>query len=456
MTNYPNVPFTDGSDFLPGHADLAFKAPIFDGQTQYLGHRNKLQDNELEPTGVISRVATITDSFAVAHVSALTVSVQGGVLYLPNATRQVKSLTNIIVPDNAESYVWYDSLGVLRATTTYDTYATVLAKVTSVAGVVTAIEPWHRVEYKRMLPPSRLIKVFGGSSVNDIVCTQGQVLPPVVICRRFTVPAGIAVTFSNYCKILCQDFIVDGTITGVSTIKGGEGTADISSGGSTTVSGFTGFGIGGGQIYSPGTTYSFLMQPYGSGGASPNWATTSDSAGMTYDIGDGGNGGCGLYVEASRDITVNGTVNCKGGDAMATTASTADKIVAGGAGGGAGGTIVYISLGKCIFGASAIHDIRGGNGSNGFGNYNQQIKGLGGGNGGGGQMWIFCANANPGTSQVLLTPGTKGANSTSAGSLTYSGSSGGSNGGSGGDGNGGSRPGTVGLFNIITEIPIGL
>lgn len=457
MVLLPNVPFVDGDIWEAKYANLAFNSPVFDGQTQYLGHRGQIQDAELDPAGTIARVKLMDTSLQVVPTTGLGVQIKPGYCRDYNNTLVLVPLTNLTAPDNATSYVYLDALASPGISVIIPTYSTVLSKVVTSGGTVTSATQFQRPEYARIIPASRQIKVFGGSSIVDKVCTAGEVLPPVVVCRDFIVPSGVTVTIGAYCRVMCQDFKVDGTINGVSAIQGTGGATYAFTGGSGQSGTVDGRGIGGGTTSKASTAYIFLLQQYGSSGAGGGLYYNTgfgNSAGVTSQ---GGLAGSGLYVEASRNITINGTVNVSGGNATAGTTNNAAGITILGAGGGSGGTIVYICLGAVVFGASAVHNLKGGNGGAAVGALNS-TSGCGGGGGGGGQLYVFCANTNPGASAIQITPGTKGADATGGGGALFPGGGGAANGGVGGfTVSGGTyTAATSGSFTINTEVPIGL
>src|SRR4028118_44448 len=102
MAEYPNVPFTSGDDWTPDLAYKAFYSPIFDGQTNLLGHRNPIQDAELDPTGIRASVNLLQNGLKCSVVSGLTVAYTTGQALNPTGNIVTIPAGQVVVPDRSE------------------------------------------------------------------------------------------------------------------------------------------------------------------------------------------------------------------------------------------------------------------------------------------------------------------------------------------------------------------
>lgn len=162
----------------------------------------------------------------------------------------------------------------------------------------------------------------------------------------------------------------------------------------------------------------------------------------------GGEGGGRLILAALGNITIHGTIDAAGRNALLSGGTA----LAGGGGGG-GGVVTLVSRGTITLGTSGVIRANGGNGANAIAGATGQLYG-GGGGGGGGIVQFLTANppsiAN--AANIIVTGGTAGnaAVTGTATTLAAAGNGGGASGGDGGDGtqstaaSGAAEPGSVG------------
>ena len=444
----PDQPFAEGDEFTPDLAYLAFNTPIFDGQTQYLGHRGKILTVELSDAAgeIKDRVGILEGGLRVTVSAGLTLAYTSGLYQLPNGTQQSIAGNLVTVPDNTpQGFVWLDQTGTIGVGTVPPVIRVLLAQFTTVSGVVTALTDLRGTGTKAVRPIASSIKVFGGSNPDNKVCTQGEVLDQgLYYFRDFSVPAGVSITVSKWAKIFCSGSV--SILGSVVVSQASAGAAPFGTGLQTAipVGGQTGSGAGAGN----GQSYPYAMQPFGSGG-STGYASGNGTG--QVDVGGGGNGGGGLWIEASGPVTVgaSATISALGSAGTQSNRGSVTNVCLGGAGGGSGGLILLSSLLRVTVSAGAILDVRGGAGANAVAN-GTNYGAQGGGGGGGGYVVVMAPEFNLTGANILLTGGTAGA--TIVGSISVGGATGG---GYGGNGGAGGFAGTVGKTITRQFVPLG-
>lgn len=449
MPLLPNTPFTEGDDWTPELAYMAFNSPVFDDQPGYLGHRSKLTDAELSDSAgqIKPRLEAIEDAFKVSVESGLTLRHQAGSVTMPNGGLESKPAGLVVAPDNTTSYVYISPGGNVRCATDPPTIRLLLAKVVAVSGSVSTIEDLRHPATRQLAPIASAVKSFGGSNRTDKVCTAGEVFDQgLYYYQDFTVPAGITITVDKWAKIYCSGNV---TINGsVNVTVMASGAAPYSTWvGAGNVGGLPGSGAGGGSGSSAfgGSPYPYGAQSFGSGGG---LGFANGSTGSAVNFGAGGRGGGGLWIEAAGTILVTGSIFAKGGSAFAGSISSGTARISG-SGGGSGGLVLLSSLLSVTVTASAAIDVRGGNGGNGTNNMGSGNAGGGGGGGGGYVVLISPANNATGAT-ILLNGGALGAEA----DLGGGGLGGGGGGGFGGSG-GHQSAGSAGKLIVRPFVPIG-
>lgn len=438
----PNTPFTEGDAFSPELAYLAFNAPIFDDQTQFLGHRERITDAELSDSAnaLKARVQSIESSLQVSISSGLTLSYTSGTVRLPDGSQLTIASGLITVADNATSFVWVNPDGSVATGVTPPVSRLLLAKVVTVGGTVSTLSDLRAIAIRSVAPMAAAVKVFGGTNTTDETATQGKTYDQgVYFFRDFTVPAGISVTVSQSCKIFCSGTVrILGSVTVTAAAKGGAGY--VSSAGNVSLGGVSGTGIGAGSGSGIGTSYPFTLQPYGSGGGTGFLNGTGVGS-----LGFGGTGGGAFWIESYGPVTIGstGSITARGTVGSNGIVNTAPMEVSG-AGGGSGGLVYLSSQSSVVCEAGSVIDVRGGNGGNGG-----SASHNGGGGGGGGFFVTIAPSVNLTGSTVLLAGG-------SAGTGTGSGLGAGCGGGFGGNGGGSTLSGSVGQSITRLYVPLGL
>lgn len=418
MPEFPNVPFTDGDAFTAEHAYKAFYSPVFDGNTALLGHRAPLADIELDPNGIRKDVAAIQNGLKPTVVSGLTVNVATGVVGYVNGLTTVPS-TNIVVADNATSFIWYEPVSsTIQTGLVTPVVRLLIAQVVTSGGAITSLTDIRFVGYPKVTPRVDSILTFGGQSSIDKIVTQGEVLGEgVIYCRNFIVNAGITCTVSNPIVIHCSGkAVIDGTINCSTFAKGAIGFAT----GRFPIVQPSRPGVGAGTF---GTTVGWGTQLFGSGGRTGVAQNFADlNLPSTNVQGAGGDGGGSISIRAAQGIEVRGSISAKGGDAVhcqifdnSSSFNTTNPLNLAGAGGGSGGGIQLSSPSGVQIFNTAILDVRGGEGGNAasslpFATYPAVVRGWGGGGGGGGWVVILCPQDKLviATSNILLTGGLSG------------------------------------------------
>jgi hypothetical protein len=456
MPLIPNVPFADGTPYTAEIAYLAFNQ-VFDDNTGYLGHKPRVVDTDLSNTAgqLKDRVDQATNSLVVTVFSGLTLAYRAGSVLLPTGVTVTIAAGQIVAPNNATSYVYVDTTGIVAVTTTLPVFRALMAVVTTVSGTVTSLVDNRQVSIQPVAPIAQAIKVFGGTNTTNKTAVNAEVFSSgTYYYKDFTVPSGVTITVDKLAKFYCSgNVLIQGTVN-VSTW---------SNGARSIVAVTTGIGISGGTSGgspgsgAPNNSYPWGALPYGSGGShgyalgSPANTTTA-TASITFS--SAGYGGGGLQIEAAGTISVTGTISVKGGDAEQPVIETGFARVSGN-GGGSGGLCYLASLKSVTLAASAVIDGRGGNGSNAVRNLTGgETSGVNGGSGGGGGYIVLASPSINTTGSTLLLTG--GAIGTSAGATgTIGGGFGAGYGGNGGGNSGGTNlPGSVGQLVLLNFIPV--
>ncbi|MBW4558463.1 MAG: hypothetical protein KME59_21560 [Trichormus sp. ATA11-4-KO1] len=450
---YPNTPFSEGSVFTPELADLAFEAPIFDGQNQYKGHREKIRDDELSDLAGATkdRLRIVTDGLKPSVSSGLTVAYQSGTVVLPSGELLAIVSGLIVVPDNATSLIWVDSLGVIASGTIAPAIRILIAKVTTVSGTITALQDLRFNGLHPVSPISASIKVFGGSNTQDKVCTNGEVLDQgYYYFRDFTVPAGVSITIDKQARLFCSGNVSIQGVINITTAANGARPFSTGTISTINIGGVTGTGLGAGSGSSGAgvTPYPYTAQPVGSGGGLG--FAGGDSGAVAF--GGAGSGGGSLWVEASGEITVSGSIVAKGTDASIGFITSGTNVLVSGSGGGSGGLVYLSSLVGVTCTNTSVIDVRGGNGASavrvGTGSAN------GGGGGGGGWLVLASPFNNTTGATFLLSGGTPGA-TVGEGTGALGGGTGGAYGGAGGGAGSTPQSGGTGRLVLLSFVPIG-
>lgn len=448
MSLIPNTPFTDGTVYTAEIAYLAFNQ-VFDDQPQYLGHKTRISDNDLSnsPGQVKDRLNQATGQLKVSGTT-LTLSYTSGLVLVNNSLVTIPSGL-IVVANNNTSYVYINGAGAVVTGLTLPVNRVVLAKVTTVSGNVTSLEDWRGIGQVAVSPVPSAIRVFGGNSPVDKVCTNGEVLDQgLYTYRDFTVPVGVSITISKLARVVCSGNVVIDGVVNVSTFSSGAigyGTGLIPN---FNVGGASGSGACGGSGSSSTTsgTCNYIGQSYGSGGGQgfaqgTGGSVTSGTAGL----GTAGAGGGGLIIEASGSISVTGNILANGTNAALPNMSGEGMV--SGSGGGSGGLVYLSSLVSCTL--SGTVNVSGGSGSSGIKSGSVTISAQGGGGGGGG--WVVLASpANNTTLATLsISGGTPGIPTPGTGGI-----GGGTGGGYAGAGGTSNANGSVGRFLSLTLLPV--
>jgi hypothetical protein len=437
----PLLPNTDFGNVALWTTELAYLAfnQVFDGQTQYLGHQPKLTDASLDPTGnnILARVDGIVSPFLVTQVgtsgSVITWSsgqyrtATGNVITIPSA--------QLSLPADSTNYIYISGTGTVTnstASTDVAAYAGVpvirhiLAKVVVVASNISSISDLRSLGIRTANPPAQVIRTFGGQSTTDFVVTAGQVLTGTIYCRNFTVPAGISCTITYYCKIVCSGtFTNNGTIT-VTKIPYGAPSLQMFLSKSGNSGQLPGTGLG-----TRGNAYNPSVQANSSGG-SQGTAILPNETSLTLGyvvLGQGGDAGGSLIVEAFGQITQNGSIFADGGNAIPNTNAytNADssvgtgKCLSSGSGGGAGGLVNLTSLTGITCTATSVTSVKGGNGGDALINTTSTSPyfALGGHGAGGGYILLNTPGILSTTgASFVLTGGVPGANANYLSGLT--------------------------------------
>ncbi len=418
MPEYPNIPFSEGDAWTPDLAYKSFNSPIFDGLTQYLGHRAKIADGELSdsPGQIKDRVSFLENSLRLTREgNGLILRYASGQVMLPNGNLATITSGLLGVTNNATSVIFVDRDGIPRVDSRFPAICVPVARVTAVNGAISTIEDYRHPNLRRVQPNPTALVTFGGQASTDLTTTNGQVLDQgVYYVRDFTVPAGTTCSVLSGTQIFCSgNARVAGTMT-VGFVNNQAPRYPYNLTASGTVGGQIGAGTG-----SNGSTYSWAIDGKGSGG-SGGVLQTWTAASWGY-AGAGGAGGGSITIEAAGTITVTGTISANGGNGSAGGNDNVSNapgafinrgtMAISGSGGGSGGLILLRSLTSVTAPTGATLSVRGGNGGTGFGYAiadNQRVAATGGGGGGGGYIVCQSPNTNLSGATTTLTGGTTG------------------------------------------------
>lgn len=425
----PLIPYTvltSGSDWSAQLANFAFYAPIRDGQTQYLGHTEKIQDDELDDgvSSIKARVNNVVLGLEPKWTSGFTVAIASGAAILPDGTLRTYTGTTVTVPANQTSFIWLNSAGDITVGTQPPAIRKLLASVVAGATQVSAVTDLRNRGLHEISPFAGSIKVFGGNSVVDKTCTQGeQLLAGEYYFRNFTVPAGVTITLSGFTRIICSgNFTVQGTVNLQRASKGGLGFRGTGRA-NTAYAGFPGQGLGGGAGVNQSSfgTYNYFVTSLSSGGSGSWTEIGASNISGTLTAPRGGDGGGTLIVEAAGAVLVSGTISAEGEngqghtnillDGSPYTPGTAASITGGG--GGAGGLLWFKSLTSVVFTNTSTLSVRGGNGGTG----SNAASFLTAGGGGGGYIVTNAPTVNTTGATLLLNGGTSTVTSGTFGSV---------------------------------------
>lgn len=407
MPLLPNQPFVEGADFTPELAYLAFNAPIFDDQPQYLGHRERIRDDELsdQAGSLKQRFDAVENSLRVSAGTGLIVTYTGGSVILPSGAIQAIAPGQLAVADNATSVIFADVDGVVKTGAVPAVRRLLMAFVVASGGAISVVEDLRNAAYRQVRPTAASVRSFGGSNDTDYVATQGETLTAgAYFYRNFNVPAGVSIFVDRYAKIVCSGEVnIAGAITVFPLAPGAQAQPyNLSSLGSTGQA--PGFGLG-----TNGKRTPWGVQQHGSGGRQgelQNPLTTEAGWGFAGKAGDGGGA---IVFEAAGKITITGSIFCDGTNATTGGSNANVPCLISGSGGGSGGLILLASLSNVTATGSAVLATKGGNGGSAFG---QRLTvnqvGIGGSGGSGGYLVIMSPTHSTGPASIQQQAGDKG------------------------------------------------
>jgi hypothetical protein len=144
----------------------------------------------------------------------LNLYVHGVTIQKPDGLPVAIPATTLTLPDNQVSFVYADPTG-FKVSSTNPPSGVRSARVTTGSGQITNVEDL-RYDYL-WIPNVQGLAVFGGTSVTDITCTNGQVIRGTVECRDFTVPLGVTVSIDREVVIRAsRDVTILGTVNTLS------------------------------------------------------------------------------------------------------------------------------------------------------------------------------------------------------------------------------------------------
>lgn len=414
---FPNQQFADGEDWTPALGYLSMYSPVFDGRTEYLGHREKIRDDELSDAAgsLKQRVQQSESSLKVSVEGGLLLRYQSGLVRLADGDLLSISSGLITAPDNAIGYVYITPAGGIACDRSPSTTRLMLAKVTTVSGQVSQLVDLRDNSIRAIAPNAATVKSFGGSNGLDKVVAQGEVFDAgVYYFRNFVVPEGVTCTVLQYAKIFCSGYVeIRGTVN-VTPMPSGASFQPYVLNRLGTTGQSVGFGLG-----NRGIPYPWGAQPYGSGGQQGSLISIGldQSWGFTWE---GGNGGGCFWIEAYDRIEIapTGAVFVDGGNGGrgGTNPNNVQGAVSvgvfasiSGTGGGSGGMIYLSSSRSVTVRSGATLSVRGGNGGDGFVYTSDLGFAAFGGHAGGGGNVVLSSPANNATgANILLSGGRNG------------------------------------------------
>lgn len=260
--------------------------------------------------------------------------------------------------------------------------------------------------------------IYGDGSagaLNITTNTNWVTNPPSNLNLQFSsinVSSGVTFTVPSGLKLRCSGNV---TISGTILVTGSANTLTYLEKGVASTAPENGSII---SLAARESNFASLINIPVVGGSAGSMATSAP--GSTQ----GGAGGGSFAIYALGSISVSGTINANGGNAVEGTPGTNFN----GAGGGAGGLIVLLS--KASVANTGTINVNGGNGGNGN-NISTNVR-LGGGGGAGGIVLFVSPSNTLGTTS--LNGGTGGNNDISTNQTSVNGGAGGGCGGNGGSG----------------------
>lgn len=442
--------FTNGrplySEWLNAMQNIQFDDLDFDG------HYPRLTDDALTsaPGNIKNEWQTFRDAFLVTGGVGLAVNIKGGLITLLNGNRLAIADTSLILSNNTTNFVFITKLGTVANSTKLPLTSFPLATVVTSGGVITSItDTRYRYEVK---PRGDIVKLFGGSGDEGaFVLNSGSATFDQSEYYFSSFDLGTLATLNVdrlvYIRV-AGDVNISGTINVSTATLGGRLQIVATAGSEYGLLAGSGLGASSGQV--PGLPYSYLAQPYGSGGTSGAIVAGGSTCGCTSQ---GGAGGGGIIIEAQGTITIasTGSIIARGGDAAIVTLVGTPQAATGG-GGGSGGLVLLKSSTGVLLSPGSTADVRGGNGANSLGTGSVN----GGAGGSGGRVVVISPVVTTSGANILLTGGLKGS--------PASGASGGGSGGSFGSQGGttvaaGSPPtntnGNAGVLTVRNFVPVG-
>lgn len=459
MPNIPYQPFVAGSPFTAEQAN-AIARPVFDGQTQYLGHLDPIADDDLsdDPGAVKATVAQLDLNLKVTAGTGLNALYSAGRALYGTTLFRIDAGTLSLIP-SSPNYIYVDTDGLVKTSVTPPPIIRALLSIvtTNLTGVTTLDDRREGIRVEIIKPYASSLRNFGGRGDGGFfLAAGGEVFSDgEYYFTSFTVPVGTTITIDKLARIYCTgNVLVAGTIDVTQAAAGGGNALAALKG---SASGTPGIGIGGGYNEPVLGTYNHLVSPIGSGGGGGGYIRDFDSSSGLLAAGGGAGGGC-CWIEAAGEIRISGIIQANGANGGNGVAQGAlgSIFCSGGGGGGSGGLILLKALGPII--VSGTLSAIGGTGGNGAPSNGTRAAESGSG-GGGGRIVIFSPNINTTGATLLVAGGAPGLNGVaSASAWTGLGAVGGSYGGKGGRQSGPFGNGEAGELGVVitrSYAPIG-
>lgn len=435
----PKTVFGNGTAVSPAWFN-AQQNLLFDG-LELDGHQPLITDSAL--SGVAGNIkadwALFKNAFSVTAGTGLAVNIVGGIF--SNSLDQPVTVASagISVAASSSVYVWISDSGVITSGSLLPAISFPIALVVTSPSAVTLITDL-RPRF-RFGPQTRLISVFGGRSITDVIYSSNTTVNGLIECRNFTVNAGVTLTVSTgFLKIIASGTVtINGTIDITAPILGGAATSRVTECVPLFIGINPGDGLGAGTNTLSGSVggkiYPLEASIFGSGGASGMGVIIgATSTAPTYTTSRGGRGGGAFIVNAIGAVTVAGSINCQGTNAVDSVATSFPSNVGGsfgGGGGGSGGCIAIQSATATTISPSGVLKVQGGNGVNGWVSNSALYSAIGGGGGGGGRVFLASPSTTITGATIGLAGGSSGTSTPIVASTMY-GVTGGGFGGAGG------------------------
>jgi hypothetical protein len=415
MPLFPNNPFVEGQLVTPALLDQAYN-PVFDDQTQYLGHLPRLSDDSLSnaPGQLKDRVAALRSNLVVTAGSGLSVNYTSGLVLVGNILTAITT-GNLVLPASSTTLVYVNRTAQVVASNTIPVTRYLLAAVTTnTTGVTNVVDMRAGSGIPNVLPNQQAINVFGGQGEDGAyVATNGDNLNlGSYNFSSFTVGAGVTISVASFAKIKVSGAAnIAGTINVVVNPFNILNGVIIANYNGASFGGLPGVGIGSRGGENSAETYSPTQQTFGSDGAS-SWIGTLIIPGRPGSVASGisslgGAGGGGLIFEAGGSIAVTSTgiinVNGRTGQNAVVKTTTVDALVVTGAtGGGSGGYLNLSSATSCIIsGLLRANGESGGVGAADNGTWGAE----GGCGGGGGYIQLISPTVNTTNATIQVAGG---------------------------------------------------